>query len=71
MKFAKPTNMTATLSNPYEGYEICFDVNGKYKEKLLHHFKMDQLPYESLQVICDKSYLFGVVGAHAKKGSNL
>jgi hypothetical protein len=32
---------------------------------------MDQLLCESLQVICNKQYLFGVVGSHAKKGSNL
>ena len=70
-KLAKPTNMTASSANPYEGHEICFDVDGKYKEKILHHFQMDQLPCESLQVICNKQYVFGVVGSHAKKGSNL
>eukprot|EP00957_Ditylum_brightwellii_P043123 3267394-Ditylum_brightwellii.AAC.1 len=36
--------MTATLTNPYKGHEICFDV------------------------ICGELYLFGVVGAQAKKG---
>ena len=47
--------------NPYDGREVCYDVDSELGKELCNQMNVVTLPEEAFVVNCNHCYLFGVV----------
>lgn len=66
----KPENMTSNNTNPYDGKQVCFDIDsddGKYLQKCLH---LEDWPERAIVTKKKKRYILGTVTEKNTKKQN-